>query len=516
MTNKFEVRAPLMHDLVRLHGKWLPDSPALLDDKCVRSWKDVDLNSNRIANGLISLGIKKGDSVSILMSNSVEYVEIIYGVWKAGAVVVPLNVAVSTDGLLAMKNDADVKAAFYTPKLYQHMYPKLGAAPTIQTHIVFGDKDFEDTIDFSNWIKKQKDTDVNAVIEDTDVCNIIYSSGTTGQPKGIKHIHRPRIQALYEMALMHRYHYGAISICSIGLYSNIAWGPLLLSLLVGGPCIIQKTFIPEQWIDLVNEHKVTHTMMAPILFQRILGAKNFSPTSVASLQAVVSGGSPLFEELKQDVADNFNCDVIELYGLTEGFLTSLQPEETEGRLASVGKPVRGNDYILLDNDDNQLGWGETGEICVYSIHMMTEYHKRPVATADAMYVDKTGRKWLRTGDIGNIDNQGYLYITDRKKDMIISGGQNIYPADIEVIMIKHPSVSEVAVIGIPDDRWGETPIALIVPTSSAADANEIKTWTNDHVGKRQRIKEVLKRADMPRNPNGKILKRKLREELLSD
>ena len=512
---QFNVQAPFMHDLVRLHGKWLPEKPAFIDHKSTHSWKMVDDNSNRIANGLIALGIEKGDCVSILMSNSIEYAEIIYGVWKAGAIIVPLNLAVTEQGLQNMHNDAAIKVAFYTSSQYKRMQPYLEAMPSIEHNIVFGSEKFDAALDYETWLSAQSTSNPNIAIEDMDACNIIYSSGTTGRPKGIKHTHRRRMQALHEMALMHRYHYGAISICSIGLYSNIAWAPLLLSLLTGGTCIIQKSFNPEEWIELVKRHKATHTMMAPIMFQRILVAKNFSPESVASLETMVSGGSPLFEELKQQIAENFNCNIIELYGLTEGFITSLQPEHAKGRLASVGKPVTGNDYVLVDKNDEELGWGNTGEICAYSIHMMTEYHNRPDATKEAMYTDKNGKIWLRTGDIGTIDKDGFLYITDRKKDMIISGGQNIYPADIEAVMIKHPDISEVAVISMPDEKWGETPVALIVPTRTDIEAEGIKNWTNSRVGKRQRIKEVIIRSDMPRNPNGKILKRKLRKELLS-
>ncbi len=512
----FKVQAPLLHDLVRLHGRWRPNELALLDHRHGHSWLEVDRVSNRVANGLIALGVERGDSVSILMSNCVEYAEIIYGIWKAGAVVVPLNVAVAPQDLLTMHLDANVKVAFFTTEHYQRLSALLPKIADLKASIIFGSDKINTTLDFEDWISEQVDTSPELIVEDTDPCNIIYSSGTTGRPKGIKHIHRRRIQALYEMALMHRYHYGAVSLTAIGLYSNISWAPLLLSLLVGAPCIIQREFNPEDWVELVKTHRVTHTMMAPIMFQRILQAKNFSPEAVSSLQAVVSGGSPLFEQLKQEVGAKFGCAVIELYGLTEGFITSLQPEQSEGRITSVGQPVCGNDYILLDDSDHQLGWDNVGEICVHSIHMMTEYHNRKDATHEAMYIDENGKTWLRTGDIGRIDTNGFLYITDRKKDMILSGGQNIFPADIESIMVNHPQVSEVAVIGIPDDAWGETPIALVVPRNDDANAEEICAWTNANVGKRQRIKAVHLRTDMPRNPNGKILKRELRKEFLKN
>jgi len=247
----------------------------------------------------------------------------------------------------------------------------------------------------------------------------------------------------------------------------------------------------------------------------VLEAPNFSREAVSSLQTVISGGSPLFESIRRRVIEKFGCAVIELYGLTEGFMTMLQPEEAQGKLASVGKPVRGHDFILLDDADNEVPWGGTGEICARSVHWMIEYHNRPDATREAMYFDRKGVQWLRTGDIGRTDAEGYLYITDRKKDMILSGGQNIYPADIEAVMIQHPLVAEVGVIGVADARWGETPLAVVVLRDGAPEdaAQQIEEWTNARVGKRQRIRGVVLRSQMPRNPNGKILKRELRREL---
>lgn len=511
---QFDIKAPLLHDLVRLHGKWHPDKPAVVDEDKSLSWSEVDSNSNAVANGLRSLGITKGDSVAILMTNCVEYAEIMFGILKAGAVIVPLNLAVDENGLVTMLDDASAKVIFFTPKEYASLKGRLLDIESLTAHMTYGDLSTGSSLDYADWRNTQPKHNPKVDIHDEDFCNIIYSSGTTGQPKGIKHIHRRRTQSMYELSLAHRYHFGAVAICPIGLYSNIAWASLFCSLVVGGTCIIQKSFNPKTWIDTVKKYRVSHTMMVPLQFQKIMEADNFSTNSVSSLQAIISGGSPLFEGLKKQVMKKFSCSIIELYGLTEGFMTTLQPEEAEGRLGSVGKPVAGNDYIILNDDDNELSWGSNGEICARSVHWMTEYHNRPTATQEAMYIDEDGLQWLRTGDIGKVDKEGYLYIIGRKKDMILSGSQNIYPADIEAVIIKHPSVSEVAVIGISDKKWGETPIALIVPTQSdeTISADELLAWVNEHVGKRQRIKRVEFRDDLPRNPNGKILKHQLSKE----
>lgn len=513
----FQIRPPLFHDLVRLHGKWLPEKPALIDETQTVTWRELDKRSNQVANGLRSLDIGCSDSVALLMSNSAEYVEIMYGILKAGAVVVPLNVAVREDGLVNMILDSGSQVVFFSEDQYARLAPLRRDLPETTTFIVFANAtDASEVADYETWRDGQPDTDPGVEIGEDDPCNIIYSSGTTGLPKGIKHLYRRRMQSMYELSLAHRYHFEAISICPIGLYSNIAWGNLFCSLLVGGTCVIQNKFDACSWLEAVERYRVTHTFMVPIQFQRALDSEGFRPQAVSSLEAVVSGGAPLYESLKTRVAENFStCAVIELYGLTEGFMTTLQPGESRGRLTSVGKPVRGHDMILVDREDRPVSWGGTGEICVRSVHWMVGYHNRPDASEECKYVDDQGVEWLRTGDIGRTDEEGFLYIVDRKKDMILSGGQNIYPVDLEAILIEHPLISEVAVIGIPDDTWGETPIAIVVPTSSAYGqtdiAGQILAWANVHLGKRQRIKRVELLPDLPRNPNGKVLKRTLRE-----
>lgn len=513
---QFEFQAPLFADMIRLHGKWYPDRPAMIDEEKTLTWGEIDKTSNQVGNGLNSLGIGRNNCVAIIMSNSAEFVEIMFGIFKAGAAIVPLNLAVNDEAMEVMLNDAGARAVFMTPAEHERIADRLGNIESLVAGGVFvhGGSGQEGTSNYAEWRDEQDATNPGNTINPTDICNIIYSSGTTGIPKGIKHNYGRRMRSSYELALANRYHFGAVAICPIGLYSNIAWAAVFCALVTGATVVIRNTFNPEDWVRSVEKYRVTHTMMVPLQVQYVLEAPNFSRDAVSSLEAIISGGSPLFEGLKKRAIEELGCAVIELYGLTEGFMTTLQPWEAEGRLASVGKPVAGCDYILVDDDDKPLGWGETGEICVRSIHWMTEYHNRPEATEEAAYVDPEGVLWLRTGDIGRIDEDGYLYIVDRKKDMILSGSQNIFPTDIEAVMVNHPLVSEVAVVGIPHDKWGETPLALVVTKGDVDDAaaDDILQWTNERVGKRQRISGVEIRKEFPRNPNGKILKREIRRE----
>jgi acyl-CoA synthetase (AMP-forming)/AMP-acid ligase II len=350
-------------------------------------------------------------------------------------------------------------------------------------------------------------------IRDDDLLNIIYSSGTTGVPKGIAHTHRGRRDWAYDLAIALRYHGGARTLATLGLYSNISWVAMLCTFLAGGTLVVHERFDADEALATIERERITHTAMVPIQYQRIVERLQARPGDVRSMQAMMSCGSPLHAELRQEIFRLFPCGVIELYGLTEGVITTLDPEDAPGRWSSVGRPLQGTDIRLIDENGGDVPTGGAGEIVSRGRITMPGYHNRPDATQEATWTDPQGRRWLRTGDIGRLDGEGFLYLVDRKKDMIRSGGQNIYPADIEAVMIGHPAVAEVAVIGVPSERWGETPLAVVVPAAGeTAEAGALLAWTNERVGRQQRISGVVFRDSLPRNPNGKILKRELRKD----
>jgi acyl-CoA synthetase (AMP-forming)/AMP-acid ligase II len=224
-------------------------------------------------------------------------------------------------------------------------------------------------------------------------------------------------------------------------------------------------------------------------------------------------GSPLTADVKRGFTREFDCQLIELYGLTEGLVTILEPEDLERKILSVGKPVLGADIRIIGEDEREVAPGETGEIVGRGRLVMAGYHEQNEANREATWIDAAGAQWLRTGDVGRIDVEGFLYIVDRKKDMILSGGQNIYPTDIESVMREHPAIAEVAVIGVPNERWGESPVAVVIlRPERKVTALEVTEWVNARLGKQQRISRVIYRDSLPRNPNGKVLKRELRRE----
>ena len=349
-----------------------------------------------------------------------------------------------------------------------------------------------------------------AIADDTPL-NIIYSSGTTGLPKGILHTQRGRRDWAYDLAIALRYHGAARTLLTIGLYSNISWVAMLCTLLAGGTLVLHRRFDAADFLDSVADERITHTAMVPIQFQRVVELQRQQPRDLSSMHAMMSCGSPLHEQLKRDIFDLFPCGIVELYGLTEGIITTLEPEDAGGRWSSVGKPLIGTDICIVGDDDKPVAAGESGEIVSRGRITMPGYWNRDEASREAEYLDSDGLQWLRSGDIGYLDDDGFLFIVDRKKDMILSGGQNIYPQDIEAVLVEHPAVDDVAVIGATSRRWGETPVALVVLREADGDCAQIRDWANGRLGKQQRLADVLAVDALPRNPNGKILKRELRQ-----
>ena len=285
---------------------------------------------------------------------------------------------------------------------------------------------------------------------------------------------------------------------------------MLCTLLTGGTLVIQPRFDAADALSLIERYGVTSFAMVPVQYQRLLEAWQATPVSLDSLHTVMSCGSPLQPGLKQQLFEILPGGVIELYGLTEGVITTLQPEDAEGRWSSVGKPLAGTDIRIIDDEGMEVPAGEPGEIVSRGRITMPGYLNREEASRASSWTDNAGQVWLRTGDIGRVDESGFLYIVDRKKDLILSGGQNIYPQDIEAVVAAHDSVSDVAVIPAASERWGETPVALVV-TRGQPDLAEVLQWCNERLGRQQRLADLIPVDELPRNPNGKLLKRQLRE-----
>lgn len=515
--NHFDAPEPLLPEIIEGHAVWQSQRPALVGDGRRLNWGEFGATVHRTAMAIAASGILRGDRVAVLMGNSIEMVEVLFGCLRAGVCVVPLNTSVADAAIEAMIKDCGAAAVVVSPEHFARVTKM--RLPSVRLKITTGphSPEWSNTwLSYEAWRSAADPQTPLPRLSADDIANIIYSSGTTGIPKGIVHDHGRRASWARSLALALRYDSRAIALCPLGLYSNISWVTMLCTLVVGGCIVVEQHFEIEHTLATIERERITHMSLVPVVVQRLLESGRMPNAKLDSLRAIMCCGSPLPIELKKRALREFGCDFIELYGLTEGVITTLDPEDAAGREASVGRPLPGTMLRIIDDADQEVPRGEAGEIVSRGHITMAGYYNRPEASAESTWTDPSGQRWLRTGDVGRFDAEGFLYIVDRKKDMIISGGQNIYPTDIESVVLEHPLVAEVAVIGIPSERWGESPFAVVVPravpTDPAALTSELHDWVNQRVGKQQRVSGLRLVDSLPRNPNGKILKRELRKE----
>jgi acyl-CoA synthetase (AMP-forming)/AMP-acid ligase II len=337
-----------------------------------------------------------------------------------------------------------------------------------------------------------------------------YSSGTTGTPKGIVHTHRMRWTQIVAYATAG--YANAVTMVATPLYSNTTLISLIPTLAYGGTAILLGKFDARQFLEVSERERVTHVMLVPVQYQRIMAVPDFDRFDLSSFQFKSCTSAPFAVDLKADVVRRWPGLLLEVYGMTEGggaclLYANLHPD----KLHTVGQPAPGNDIRIIDEAGKELGRGEIGEVVGRSGVMMAGYHGRPEASDAASWVDAAGNRYIRHGDLGRFDEDGFLTLLGRSKDMIITGGFNVYPPDIEAVLLEHPNVADAAVIGVPSAAWGETPHAYYVPRGESIDPASIIEWVNNRVGKTQRLSSAEQIDELPRSAIGKILKRELRD-----
>jgi acyl-CoA synthetase (AMP-forming)/AMP-acid ligase II len=519
------MEAPIAFDSLCLgglparHARYRPRHTAVVvcgrtaDERELRlDWRAFNAYVNRWAHALTGLRVARGDRVATVLPNGLELLATYWACAKLGAAAVPLSPLLTATGLESLLRDAAPRVVVTTDDhLPATRDPSAPCAWVLVDAVAGGGG--HDVHAFATLHAAAAATEPGAEVAATDLLTLMYTSGTTGLPKGIPHTHF--IRAMYALTMANAWRLAPESVVlhTGALIFNGAMVMMFPAFLCGATFILHRAFDPEQFIATVERERVTHTMLVPSQIIALLNAPGFAAARLASLETVLSLGAPLHNEYKDRLNRLLPDRFYELYGLTEGFVTILDRDDARRKSGSVGVPPPFYAMRILGEDGREVPPGEVGEIVGRGPITMPGYYRQPDLTATAL-----AGGWLHSGDLGYVDEEGYLYLVDRKKDMIDSGGVKVYPKDIEEVAARHPAVREVAVFGIPHAKWGETPVAAVLLNPGASvDAEALKDWINARVSARyQRLDRVLILADFPRNAAGKTLKRELREPFWKD
>jgi fatty-acyl-CoA synthase/long-chain acyl-CoA synthetase len=499
-----------MADLLRAHAGLEPEKPGLIEDEHVVSWQQRDERANRAANALAGLGVAAGDRVAIMALNSVAGFEVSGGLGKLEAIGVPVNFRLRGAELAYILNDSGARVICAGPEFVEHLEaarPAVGGARVFTA--LAGAPTPPGWLSFEEQLAAASPEQPEAPDMDGFGATMIYTSGTTGHPKGAFRPHGVPLEHVMGAIQMFGLRPDDVHLMAgPGYHSAVAFF-CGLTTAIGGTIVIMRRFDPEAALVLIQRHQVTTTFMAPTLLHRIMDLPEEIRRrhDVSSVRAVILGAAPCPFSLKERATAYFGEVLYEFYGATEtGINLLLRPEDQLRKPGSAGRPPEGQEILLLDDDGNPVRDGVPGELWARSDWLATYYNK-PDATARAM---REG--FFSVGDVAYRDEEGFYYICDRKIDMIISAGVNIYPAEVEACLHGHPAVADVAVIGVPDDRWGEAVKAVVtlLPDREVGE-QELIDWCRGRIADYKRPRSVDFVAELPRDMAGKLLKREIRQ-----
>ena len=490
--------------LVEHHARYRPGALAVVVDEQRLDWRAFRNRVAQVGNMLRSLGVGPGDRVATCAGNSLELLETYWAVPASGATLVPLSPLLLADGLAGLLADCEPACLVTSAALL----PVLARVPADAARCrLLMDGAAPGYGDYHALSAAQAATFEPAAVAAGAPFNIMYTSGTTGLPKGIVHTHLIRSMYCTLMATAFRMTPESRTLHTGAIVFNGAFVTLMPSFYLGGAYFLHRRFDPEATLATIERERITHTMLVPAQIAALLDSPAFDPARLASLHCLLSLGAPLLAEHRVAIEQALPGRLYELYGLTEGMITILDPSVAASKPGSVGTPPPFFQIRVLRADGSDAAPGEIGEIVGRGPLLMAGYYGRPDLTADAVR-----DSWMHSGDMGYLDEDGYLYLVDRKKDMVDSGGVKVYPRDIEEVAARHPRVREVAVFGIPDDKWGEAPMAaVILRDGKPVSEEELRDWINARVAARyQRVARVSIVSEFPRSAAGKTLKRELR------
>jgi O-succinylbenzoate-CoA ligase len=477
------------------------------------SFSELNQRVNQVAHALDDLGVSKGDRVAIMMMNSIEFFEAYFAIAKLGGIIVPLNWRLVADELEFILKDSGSQTLIFGDEFRE-------LASDLQSR---GDR-----TDIVNWLHSSpsasdlpfaKDYEALRIgastaepepgAEDHDLLYIMYTSGTTGLPKGVVHTHDTTMWALFTFAATADVHEGDRYLAALPMFHVGALTPITCNVYQGTTSIVMREFDPVRAWELMGEEKITGGLLVPAMLNFMIQVNDLERFDYSSLRWIQSGASPLPVSLIQQYAD-LGIAIHQIYGLTEscGPACLITSDDALTRIGSTGRSFFHTDVRVVDETGEDVEPEEQGEVWVAGRHIMKEYWNRPDATAETITQDG----WLRTGDVAVMDEDGFVYIQDRIKDMIISGGENVYPAEIENVILTHPAVTEVAVIGQPSEKWGESPFAVVVRKDDSVMEQDILDHCDGKLARFKLPKGAAFIEVIPRNANGKVLKRLLREK----
>ena len=512
IANQLESDFGTLSELIHSHAMQQPAHPALTLDGVTLDYAALDERLDRMAVSLQREGMGIGDVIAIAATTSLEYAVAFLGSLRAGVAVAPLAPDMTPANLVRMLADSNAKLLFLDNEVAGSLQP---LADEVRARKIALDDSSAGTR-WSTWLAAPGARPLPVEVQPDTPFNIIYSSGTTGAPKGIVLPHSFR-WAQFKLFQGLGYGPDSVVMVTMPLYSNMTLSSFLPPLSMGSSILLMSKFDAGRYLALAEKHRVTHSMMVPVQFQRIMARADFEQFDLSSFRVKSCGSAHFPSALKADVLARWPGDLVEYYGMTEGGgVTVLDARRHADKLHTVGHPVAGHDMRVIDPQGRELPRGSTGEIVARSPTMMTGYHNLAEKTRDVQWFDLSAQRFIRTGDVGYFDEDGFLVLLDRTKDMIISGGFNIFPSDLEGVLRGHPDIVEAAVTGVPSQRWGETPVAFVIRRSgSGLTAAQLMDWSQARLNKAQRLAAVDFVDDLPRNGIGKVLKRTLRDTWLA-